>query len=238
LVAEGGLPGYDNSRYTLSAVGGTLSSTSADESESIRLTLDPGQQSWAVTFMDDEGCTHTINGTCGITETAEIDFTTILCCVDETFDVGVSPAGGVLSGPGVVGTTFNPSTAGRGTHTLTYRYRQDGCEIVDQLDVTVQDFVPEISCPEDITVECADPNNDAIITNWLASVEAIDECMEDLTITNNFSTLSANQCGGVSTVTFTVDDGKSNMARCSSTITHNDSTPPEFPPEVSPEGTT
>jgi NH3-dependent NAD+ synthetase len=34
-----------------------------------------------------------------------------------------SPAGGVFSGPGISGSTFDPATAGAGTHTITYTYQ-------------------------------------------------------------------------------------------------------------------
>jgi PKD repeat protein len=38
-----------------------------------------------------------------------------------------TPAGGSYSGPGVTGNTFNPATAGVGTHTITYSVTQNGC---------------------------------------------------------------------------------------------------------------
>ena len=43
-----------------------------------------------------------------------------------TLNVG-TPVGGVYSGTGVSGGTFNPSTAGAGTHTITYKVTQSGC---------------------------------------------------------------------------------------------------------------
>lgn len=40
-----------------------------------------------------------------------------------------NPTGGVFTGPGIVGTSFNPSIAGPGTHTIVYSYTdQSGCE--------------------------------------------------------------------------------------------------------------
>jgi hypothetical protein len=35
---------------------------------------------------------------------------------------GATPTGGTYSGPGVIGSTFNPAAAGVGTHTITYSY--------------------------------------------------------------------------------------------------------------------
>ena len=39
------------------------------------------------------------------------------------------PAGGAFSGPGVSGNSFNPATAGVGTHTITYTHNVDGCNV-------------------------------------------------------------------------------------------------------------
>lgn len=57
---------------------------------------------------------------------------------DENFSGG-TPAGGVYSGPGVVGgTAFSPSTAGAGTFTLYYDYSNaGGCSDTDSLEVIV-----------------------------------------------------------------------------------------------------
>jgi hypothetical protein len=51
-------------------------------------------------------------------------------CVNETDVINLTgtPAGGVFSGPGVVGTVFTPSVAGVGTHTIVYDYTDNfGC---------------------------------------------------------------------------------------------------------------
>lgn len=49
-----------------------------------------------------------------------------------------SPTGGTYSGPGVTGTTFNPATAGVGTHTITYSYTDvDGCTVTATSQITV-----------------------------------------------------------------------------------------------------
>ena len=51
---------------------------------------------------------------------------------------GQSPAGGVWMGSGISGVDFNPSVAGLGTHTLTYRYVDgNGCSVDDTKTVTV-----------------------------------------------------------------------------------------------------
>ena len=46
------------------------------------------------------------------------------CENDGPYSLGgsVTPAGGSYTGPGVSGSTFNPSSAGVGTHLITYKY--------------------------------------------------------------------------------------------------------------------
>ena len=133
----GGLPGFDDSMYTLSAVGGTLSTTTVDEGGAATPTLDPGQHSYSVTVRDDEGCEFVISGTCGIEEDPEIHMASFVCLDSDPFTVSVEPAGGTLSGPGITGTTFNPFSAGIGMHEITYTFSEDGCEVIDKQVVNV-----------------------------------------------------------------------------------------------------
>ncbi len=60
-----------------------------------------------------------------------------------------SPAGGSYSGPGVSGDTFSPSTAGAGTHTITYSYTDsNGCMNSATQAITVNALpTPVISGP-------------------------------------------------------------------------------------------
>ena len=48
-----------------------------------------------------------------------------------------TPLGGTFSGPGVVGNQFCPTTAGVGTHTITYTITQNGCTFTTTTTVTV-----------------------------------------------------------------------------------------------------
>ena len=56
---------------------------------------------------------------------------------------GGSPSGGTYSGTGVSGTSFNPATAGVGTHTITYTYTNFGCANSASNTITVN-AVPTI----------------------------------------------------------------------------------------------
>ncbi|MCB2409519.1 CARDB domain-containing protein [Hymenobacter lucidus] len=50
---------------------------------------------------------------------------------------GGSPVSGTYSGPGVSGGYFTPTTAGVGTHTITYSYNQNGCPASATQTITV-----------------------------------------------------------------------------------------------------
>ena len=53
---------------------------------------------------------------------------------------GGTPAGGTYAGTGVTGGVFSPSTAGIGSHTITYSYTDaNGCSATDTDVITVQD---------------------------------------------------------------------------------------------------
>ena len=46
--------------------------------------------------------------------------------------------GGIWSGPGVVGNTFNPALSGYGNHTINYKIVDiNGCQDTDQVTITV-----------------------------------------------------------------------------------------------------
>src|SRR5690606_28493295 len=53
--------------------------------------------------------------------------------------LAASPSGGIFSGPGISGTTFNPCTAGAGTHTITYTRKEGSCTSTVSKTVTVRE---------------------------------------------------------------------------------------------------
>jgi hypothetical protein len=79
-------------------------------------------------------------------EEAEIGNLSETYCSNEAgISLTVFPSGGTLSGPGVTGLTFNPQTAGTGTHTIVYEAVDvNGCEVSTEAIVEVLD-VPEVS---------------------------------------------------------------------------------------------
>ncbi len=94
--------------------------------------------------------------------TASIDAVANLCvdASNVTLKATPSPTGGTgaFSGTGVSGSTFSPSTAGKGTHTITYTYTVNGCDTTKSIDITVQakslvSFVlPTTTCKSSSTI--------------------------------------------------------------------------------------
>ncbi|HUC20840.1 MAG TPA: PKD-like domain-containing protein [Candidatus Polarisedimenticolaceae bacterium] len=63
-----------------------------------------------------------------------------VCLTDTTVILTATPAGGVWSGPGVVGNTFSASLAGVGVKTLTYT-TTSGCGTSATVNITVNDCI-------------------------------------------------------------------------------------------------
>jgi len=69
------------------------------------------------------------------------------------------------------------------------------------------DAVPVITCPQDITVECGDPNNQAILNNWRVDAQSLDFTGMAISVEWNFdvSLLTAPFCGQTTEITFTAE---------------------------------
>lgn len=87
-------------------------------------------------------------------------------CIDAAqVTVTTSPTGGSLTGTGISGTSFDPSTAGTGTHTITYSYTDgNGCSAIAEDTVTVN-ALPNVSVTLADDVVCADATAVAITTS-------------------------------------------------------------------------
>ena len=101
-----------------------------------------GTHSITYSFTDVHNCSNTSSNSTTVTAPAiTIGISGYLAtyCVDGSSSTLVgTPAGGTFSGPGVVGSVFNPAAAGTGTHYITYQ-KQDvnSCMIKDSVAVTV-----------------------------------------------------------------------------------------------------
>lgn len=96
--------------------------------------------------------------------------------------------------------------------------------------VTVGDFTdPEITCPEDITVECSSgggtPVDDPQLAAFFAAPTATDNCDPNPSIDHDAPPVFPL---GDTVVTFTATDDSGNEGTCTATVTVEDTTPPEL----------
>lgn len=85
-----------------------------------------GFHNLSYTYTDLDGCTNTITLTTQVVVAPTAAFFVSpnnMCVNSKTLALTGAPSGGTFSGPGIVGgTVFNPTTAGIGTHTITYTH--------------------------------------------------------------------------------------------------------------------
>ncbi|MCB9333928.1 MAG: HYR domain-containing protein [Lewinellaceae bacterium] len=97
--------------------------------------------------------------------------------------------------------------------------------------ITIQDTkLPVLVCPpNDLTLECGDPENADLIAVWLASAMAEDDC-GNATASNNYDSANfSDGCGGtgeLAVVFFAVDDCQNQSEPCTRTIRIEDNTAP------------
>jgi len=126
----------DNLQWYTTATGGTAATTAPTPA-----TTTAGSTDYYVT-QTVNGCesdrakiTVTVTALPTVTLAA---FTTPVCSTITDFVLtGGQPAGGTFSGPGVSNGLFNATTAGEGTHTITYTYTENGCSNTATQTITV-----------------------------------------------------------------------------------------------------
>ena len=68
---------------------------------------------------------------------ASIDTVDPLCVDGDAVTLTAATLGGTFSGDGVTGNEFDPSTAGVGTHEISYTVATGGCSATETLDIIV-----------------------------------------------------------------------------------------------------
>lgn len=100
-----------------------------------------GNNQLSYSYTDSVGCSGADTITLVVTDLPVVSFSITedyLCVNSGNISLSGSPAGGTFSGPGVSGTTFNPSTAGVGNHAIIYSYTDgSGCSNTDTSSIAV-----------------------------------------------------------------------------------------------------
>ena len=126
--------------------------------------LGTGNQLVIYNYTDANGCSNsdTINTIVYMNPNVTIlsNLNSSYCADASSITLTASPSGGNFSGAGVTGNSFNPSTAGTGSHTITYSYTDgNGCSNMDSVS-TIINSLPTVSLTSP-----ADVCEDAGVTN-------------------------------------------------------------------------
>ncbi len=217
----------ENQAITLTGVepaGGVYSGTGVTNGEFNPEGLANGNYTITYTYIDGNDC----ENSCEFVITVEIeDFPDLVCpgniivCIDdEEFELtGATPSGGGYSGPGVIDGTFNPASAGDGTHTITYNVNEEECNF----SITVNPL-PNVTCPDNFTVT----ENQSIT---LTGAEPAGGVYSGTGVTNGEFN-PEGLANGNYTITYTYVDGNDCENSCEFVITVNIE---DFPDIVCPD---
>ena len=103
----------------------------------------PGTHTISYTYSDNNGCTASTQITITVQNGPNVSLVSPeseACLTDNAFNLLGSPAGGTYFGPGMGGNVFTPSSAGIGTHTISYTYTDNsGCSATSEVVIVVED---------------------------------------------------------------------------------------------------
>ena len=91
-------------------------------------------------LLTSNGCDSIIEVILTLSTPPVVSFTgldTTYCNTNSIVNLTGTPSGGSFSGPGVLGSVFNPLAAGLGTHTITYTYNDGTCTVMESQGVIV-----------------------------------------------------------------------------------------------------
>jgi FtsP/CotA-like multicopper oxidase with cupredoxin domain len=133
--------------------------------------LDPaaagaGMHAASYIYITGAGCSDTSNFTVTINDLTFTDviFDSVFCISDSAAAITVIPAGGILSGPGVVNAVFDPAVSGAGSFNINYIYTDsNSCTNSDSIIITVYNnpavsfLLPDTACTGDEVLLSGNP---------------------------------------------------------------------------------
>jgi len=124
---------------TLTASGGSGFTWNNGVTNGVAFVPPLGVTNYTVNGTDINGCAASdqVVVTVNTPPVLNINAVVPVCINGGLVPLSATPAGGTFSGTGVTGTNFNPSTAGAGTHTITYTYITLGCTYTTTRNIVV-----------------------------------------------------------------------------------------------------
>ncbi len=150
----------DANAYTLVGVpaGGTFSGLGISGDDFI--PSNAGDGSWTIeyTYTDPFGCTNFDEQQVTVNQLPVVSFTGLAlsyCENASSANLVGSPAGGVFSGTGIIGSQFSPVAAGVGVHSIDYTYTDgNGCTNVSTQQVTINEVPLPVISPSGVSEIC------------------------------------------------------------------------------------
>lgn len=96
-----------------------------------------------------------------------------------------------------------------------------GCEVIRTLEIPICCGLAlglELYCPEDLYLECGDPNNEDLINQWLNSASAFDGVNNSLVVENDFDNPLNTFCEDIVTIKFSTTDQCGNTTDCTANM--------------------
>ncbi|MEM9928835.1 MAG: T9SS type A sorting domain-containing protein [Bacteroidota bacterium] len=211
-----GSESFDLSGF-VSPAGGTFSSTSVSGSSFDPTLAGVGTHTITYSYTDGNSCENTATVAIVVNALPAITFNPVgpYCPNDAAVDLSasVSPAGGSFFGPGINGSTFDPSVAGIGEHGILYAFTDgNGCSNRDTVTIIVGDDeapVPDVDSLPELTVQV----NEAITTIPTATDNCGNATIEGITT----DPLSYDQPGSY-TIIWVYTDAANNEATQTQTV--------------------
>lgn len=132
--------------------GGTFSGSGVTGSTFVPSSAGAGTKILTYSFTDANSCTNTDKDTVTVNPQPVVTLNTVrqlYCIYDVSDTLFGAPAGGTYSGNGVTGNLFSPSTAGAGSHPITYIYQDPttGCRDTANLTLNVVSVAVTFNSP-------------------------------------------------------------------------------------------
>lgn len=148
------------SAVTLSGTpsGGTFSGPGVTGNSFNPSTAGTGTKTITYSYTDSHGCSNSATTSIVVNALPVVSAGTYspVCVNVPSVTLSGSPSGGTFSGPGVTGNSFNPSTAGAGSRTVTYTYNNGQCSNTANATIVVN-ALPDVNAGLDGQLDCSTP---------------------------------------------------------------------------------
>ncbi len=175
-----------------------------------------GNGTFTIIYKTPAGCSDTILITIYQYQKATITgLAAIQCFKDTNIALGLVPTGGTLTGNGIVGTSFNPSIAGMGTHWIKYTFGTGFCYTADSLQIQVYpQLTTSVTVSDDtickgggsvITITAAGGNPNVLYSYaWNYGLFPINQHTVSPTATTSYVVITSDGCSDPSYDTITI----------------------------------